>query len=126
MEVGCDGAQGEQMLRPAGGRLPFLYDDDDGAQQKDEDHQTSGAHPQNQTHLLGVLGDLQSLALVLARRWEKRNTRSGVYNDNNNLYCYKRQKRVGGGKRWPVRSRLGKMSPAVYRNVAKEPHRSRK
>lgn len=38
--------------------LPFLNDDDHGAQQEDEDHQTSSAHPQNQTHLLGVLGDL--------------------------------------------------------------------
>lgn len=51
-----------------GGCLPFLNDDYDGAQQKDENHQTSGAHPQNQTHLLGVLGDLQGLTLILARR----------------------------------------------------------
>lgn len=77
------------MLRPAGRCLPFFYDDDDGAQQKDEDHQTSGAHPQNQTHLLRVLGDLQSLTLVLARRWEKRNTQEGcLQQQNNNLYCY--------------------------------------
>lgn len=76
----------EQMLRPAGRCLPFFYDDDDGAQQKDEDHQTSGAHPQNQTHLLRVLGDLQSLTLVLARRWEKRNTHRGVYNNKITIF----------------------------------------
>ena len=52
----------------SGGGLPFLNDDDDGAQQEDEDHQTSGAHAQDQTHLLRVLGDLQSLTLVFARR----------------------------------------------------------
>ena len=49
-------------------RLPFLNDDDDGTQQKDEDHQTSGAHPEDQAHLLGVLGHLQSLAVILAGR----------------------------------------------------------
>lgn len=51
-----------------GGCLPFLNDDDDGPQQKDENHQTSSTHSQNQAHLLGVLGDFQGLALVFARR----------------------------------------------------------
>ena len=49
-------------------RLPFLNDDDDGTQQKDEDNQTSGTHPENQTHLLIVLGHLQSRAVILAGR----------------------------------------------------------
>lgn len=51
-------------------RLPFLNDDDDGAQQKDEDDQTSGTHPENQAHLLGVLGHLQGLAVIFAGRWK--------------------------------------------------------
>lgn len=49
-------------------RIPFLNDDDHGPQQKDEDHQTSCAHPENETHLLRVLSDLQSLAVILAGR----------------------------------------------------------
>ena len=46
--------------------LPFLNDDDDGAQKEDEDHQAPGAHPENQPHLLRVLGHLQRLAVVFA------------------------------------------------------------
>lgn len=46
--------------------LPFLNDDNNGTQQKDEHHQASSAHPENQTHLLRVLGHLQSFAVILA------------------------------------------------------------
>lgn len=61
--------------------LPFLNDDDDGAQQQDEDYQTSSTHPKNQAHLLGVLGHLQSLAMIFAGRWKQKN-RCTLYRHN--------------------------------------------
>lgn len=48
--------------------LPFLNDDNDSSQQEDEDHQTSGTHPENQTHLFRVLGDLQGFAVIFTCR----------------------------------------------------------
>lgn len=49
-------------------QLPFLNDDDDGAQQEDQDYQTSCTHTQNQSHLFRVLGHLQGLTVILAGR----------------------------------------------------------
>lgn len=66
----CDCAQWGMFgaQRFSSRRLPFLNDDDDGTQQKDEDHQASGTHPEDQTHLLRVLGHLQGLAVIFAGR----------------------------------------------------------
>ena len=47
-------------------RSPLLDDDDDGSQEQDEDHQPPGTRPQDQTHVLGMLGNLQGPLGVLA------------------------------------------------------------
>lgn len=46
-------------------RLPLLDDDDDGPEKQDEDHQTAGAGPEDQPHVFGMLGHLQSSLRVL-------------------------------------------------------------
>lgn len=44
---------------------PLLDDDDDGPEKQNEDHQAAGAGPEDQTHVLGMLGYLQSSLGVL-------------------------------------------------------------
>lgn len=44
---------------------PLLHDDHDGPEEKNEDHQTACAGPEDQTHVFGMLGNLQSPFRVL-------------------------------------------------------------
>lgn len=52
---------------------PLLDDEDDSAEKQNEDHQTADAGPEDQTHVLGMLGYLQSVLGVLAGSWKMRN-----------------------------------------------------
>jgi len=45
---------------------PFLDNNHDGSQQEDENHQSPGTGSQNQPHVLGMLGHLQSVLMVPA------------------------------------------------------------
>lgn len=65
--------------------LPFLDDDNDGAQQEDEHHQASGAHTEDQPHLLGVLRHLQSLAMIFTGRYTTEDRRAALKRKNANI-----------------------------------------
>lgn len=68
-----------------GSCLPFLDDDDDGAQQEDEHYQASGAHTEDQPHLLGVLRHLQSLAMIFTGRYTQEDRRATLKRQNANI-----------------------------------------
>lgn len=65
--------------------LPFLDDDNDGAQQEDEHYQASGAHTEDQPHLLGVLRHLQSLAMIFTGRYTREDRRAALKRQNANI-----------------------------------------
>lgn len=51
---------------PAQVSSPFPNGDDDGSQQDDQDDEPPGTDPQDQTHLLRVLGHLQGTLALFA------------------------------------------------------------
>ena len=78
--IGCTGTMSvESVKAPLFNRhSPLLHDDDDGPQQQDEDHQAPGAGPQDQTHVLGMLGNLQCSLRVLTGSCRESNERRGI------------------------------------------------
>lgn len=63
---------------------PLPHDDDDGSQQENEDHKAASAGPEDQTHVLCMLGDLQSPLGVLTGSCRPREERLFTSPNKNN------------------------------------------